>query len=160
MQCPNGLSQRTDDGLRTCVRNVSAAGCSSIFLPTRNVNYSRVCGRITGYQIGTTDGLHGPNINISDLYVDGVSFTHGLNLRQHIWTFESAYTIQQLTSVETLDQYNLLWGITISVILVISTIQMHLYSTLILCEMTTVTVVPTLHGFTDNCHSSPLMTLR
>ena len=90
-QCPNGLSQRTDGGLRTCVRNVSEAGCSSIFLPTKNMNYSRVCGRITGYQVGTTDGLHGPNINISDLYVDGVSLTHGLNPRQHIWTFGSAY---------------------------------------------------------------------
>ena len=91
-QCPNGLSQRTDGGLRTCVRNVSEAGCSSIFLPTRNVNYSRVCGRITGYQIGTTDGFNNEiSNNINSTYVDGVSLTLGLSPRQHIWTFESAH---------------------------------------------------------------------
>ena len=90
-QCPNGLSQRTDGGLRTCVRNVSAAGCSSIFLPTRNVNYSRVCGRITGYQIGTTDDfLLQQSSDINSIYVDGVSLTHGLSPRQHIWTFAAA----------------------------------------------------------------------
>ena len=90
-QCPNGLSQRTDGGLRTCVRNVSAAGCSSIFLPTRNVNYSRVCGRITGYQIGTTDDfLYQPSTDIDFVYVDSVSLTHGLSPRQHIWTFAAA----------------------------------------------------------------------
>ena len=87
-QCPNGLSQRTDGGLCTCVRNVSAAGCSSIFLPTRNVNYSRVCGRITGYQIGTTNDFASGNID--SVYVDGVSLTHGLSQRQHIWTFAAA----------------------------------------------------------------------
>ena len=93
-QCPNGLSQRTDGGLRTCVRNVSAAGCSSIFLPTRNVNYSRVCGRITGYQIGTTDDfLYQPSTNIDSIYVDGVSLTHRLSPRQHIWTFTVAVQI-------------------------------------------------------------------
>ena len=90
-QCPNGLSQRTDGGLRTCVRNVSEAGCSSIFLPTRNVNYSRVCGRITGYQIGTTDDFQlQQNSDIDSIYVDGVSLTHGFNQRQHIWTFAVA----------------------------------------------------------------------
>ena len=76
-QCPNGRSQRTDGGLRTCVRNVSAAGCSSIFLPTRNVNYSRVCGRITGYQISTTDDFQlQQSSDIDSVYVDGVSLTH------------------------------------------------------------------------------------
>ena len=90
-QCPNGFSQRTDGGLRTCVRNVSAAGCSSIFLPTRNVNYSRVCGRITGYQVGTTDDfLLQSSIDINSIYVDDVSLTHGLSPRQHVWTFAVA----------------------------------------------------------------------
>ena len=90
-QCPNGLSQRTDGGLRTCVKNVSAAGCSSIFLPTRNVNYSRVCGRITGYQIGTTDNFQlQQSSDIDSVYVDGVSLTHEFNQRQHIWTFAVA----------------------------------------------------------------------
>ena len=85
-QCPNGLSRRIDGSRRTCVRNVSATGCSSIFLPTRNVNYSRVCGRITGYQHGNPDGLYNSG-DIDSIYVDGVSLTHGGPPRQHIWTF-------------------------------------------------------------------------
>ena len=53
-QCPNGLSQRTDGSLVcTCIRSTSAGGCSSVSLDTSNVNYSRVCGRITGYQLAS-----------------------------------------------------------------------------------------------------------
>ena len=58
------------------------------------IDYSKVCGKIIGYQVGSPDTFSGPtgftfrrnfaNIDIS--YVDGVSLTHG-NPRQHIWTF-------------------------------------------------------------------------
>jgi hypothetical protein len=53
--------------------------------------YSRVCGRIIGYQVNTPDAFHpicsGPR-DISNHYVDGISLTHGSNPRKHnIWTF-------------------------------------------------------------------------
>ena len=87
-QCPSGLMERNDSpNIRTCVRNEAPAGCTSLELFTANIQYSRVCGRITAYQVGSTDDFS--NNNINSAYVDGVSLTHG-NPRQHIWTFAAA----------------------------------------------------------------------
>ena len=84
-QCPSGLMERTFSGKRTCVRIETTSGCSSTsnFI-TPGVEYSNVCGRVIGYQYGTTDAFSDPR------YVDGVSLTHG-NPRQHIWTFAAAH---------------------------------------------------------------------
>ena len=86
-QCPSGLRHRTYDDIRTCVRSLDLAGCSSVTLPTSNIHYSRVCGRITAYQFGSTNAFEEDNIDSA--YVDGVSLTHG-NPRHHIWTFAAA----------------------------------------------------------------------
>ena len=83
-QCPSGLRQRTDGNIHTCVRNSDSARCSSVTLPTSNIQYSSVCGRVIAYQIGATNAFEGDNINSA--YVDSVSLTHG-NPRQHIWIF-------------------------------------------------------------------------
>ena len=89
-QCPSGLRQRNDSpNIRTCVRNRAPAGCTSVELSTANIQYSTVCGRITGYHIGTVNGFEGSNINSA--YVDGVSLTHGTP-RQHIWSFAAGYS--------------------------------------------------------------------
>jgi hypothetical protein len=55
------------------------------------VEYSKVCGKIIGYQVGSPDAFHthGGRNNIDSRYVDGVSLTHG-RPRQHIWTFVGA----------------------------------------------------------------------
>ena len=66
------------------MRNEASAGCSSVELSTANVQYTRVCGRITGYQYSTLDGFN--NNDINSAYVDGVSLTYG-SPRQHIWSF-------------------------------------------------------------------------
>ena len=51
--------------------------------------YSRVCGRIRAYQVGTTNAFQGrSDPSIDSAYVDGVSLTRG-SPRQHIWTFVS-----------------------------------------------------------------------
>ena len=69
-QCPSGLVERNDSpNIRTCVRNRAPAGCTSVELSTANIQYSTVCGRITGYHIGTVNGFEGSNINSA--YVDG-----------------------------------------------------------------------------------------
>ena len=89
-QCPSGLMERNDSpNIRTCVRNEASGGCSSVELSTANTQYSTVCGRITAYQVGTTDDFRVPTNDINSAYVDGVSLTHG-NPRQHIWTFAAA----------------------------------------------------------------------
>ena len=86
-QCPSGFKEHIDlPSIRTCVRNEASDGCTSVELSTANIQYSTVCGRITAYQVGTTNGFEGNNINSA--YVDGVSLTHG-RPRQHIWTFAS-----------------------------------------------------------------------
>ena len=90
-QCPSGLREHNDDSLniRTCVRNETSGGCSSV-LSTANIQYSKVCGRITAYQFGSVDGFR--NADIESAYVDGVILTHG-NSRQHIWTFAAGNRI-------------------------------------------------------------------
>ena len=89
-QCPSGLTNRTYGDIRTCVRSLSEAGCTSVMYATANINYSSVCGRIIAYQFGTTDAFQNQeNSDINSPYVDGVSLTHG-DPRQHIWTFAAA----------------------------------------------------------------------
>ena len=57
--------------------------------PTQGIQYSQVCGRIIGYQIGQP-GAFALNFNdIDRRYFDGVSLTYG-NLRQYIRTFANA----------------------------------------------------------------------
>ena len=80
---------------RSCARPSSAGSrtCYSAMFPTQGIQYSQVCGRIIGYQIGHGGAFTLENNNqpapIDGPYVDGVSLTYG-NPRQHIWTFASA----------------------------------------------------------------------
>ena len=58
------------------------------------VKYSRVCGKIIGYQYYSTDAFDSyycyQSGTIDSQYVDGVSVTHGQRPRKHIWTFAAA----------------------------------------------------------------------
>ena len=88
-QCPSGLTLHTesDSNIRACV-TASTADCVSIPIDIP-YSYSRVCGRVIAYQVGATNAFHhleSASDTINDIYVDGVSLTHG-NPRQHIWTF-------------------------------------------------------------------------
>ena len=88
--CPPGLSL-TSYSKRTCGRaHTLAADCSSTAFSIGGSEYSRVCGRIKGYQVGDTAAFYGSSYTpeIDDQYVDGVSLTHGpLGNREHIWSF-------------------------------------------------------------------------
>ena len=102
--CPTGLNL-TSYSKRTCGRSHTTAGCSSTIFSVGGLPYSRVCGRIRGYQFGATDGFfyynHGTNNpGIDSYYVEGVSLTHGgAGNRQHIWTF--AVGLSEMTSSVT-----------------------------------------------------------
>ena len=95
--CLDELSERSDPVLRTCVIPTSSAACASIMFDyTSIIPYTRVCGRVLAYQFSSPDAFTGRN-TIDDIYVDGVSLTHGSNPRQHIWTFvggASRYTCE------------------------------------------------------------------
>ena len=93
-QCPSGLLQRIYSGKRTCNVNSDSAACSSATFPSI-VEYTKVCGRIRAYQVGSTDafGLLGPGQD----YVDGIILSHGTP-RQHIWTFAAGLDEVNLNS--------------------------------------------------------------
>ena len=79
-----------------CLRNdwsltEEDGSCASVMYSNSHGEYSQVCGRITGYQDGITDGFHMKNHSIDTYYVDGISITHGQSPRQHIWTFAAAF---------------------------------------------------------------------
>ena len=80
---------------RSCARpsNATSQSCYSAMFPTQGIQYSQICGRIIGYQVGVPgafifENVRGP-ITIDGPYVDGASLTYG-NPRQHIWTFANA----------------------------------------------------------------------
>ena len=86
--CPTGLNL-TSYSKRTCGRShTTQGGCSSTTFSVGGLPYSRVCGRIRGYQFGGPDAFYRHTEGIDSYYVDGVSLTHGgAGSRQHIWTF-------------------------------------------------------------------------
>ena len=89
--CPSGFRLITSPK-RTC--GTPGSSCVSTTFPVNGVKYSKVCGKIIGYQFGTPGGF-GPyyynnDLTIDNGYVDGVSLTHGQTPRKHIWTFAAA----------------------------------------------------------------------
>ena len=94
--CPTSWTLRTSP-VRGCSRSITTStfSCASAKFSARGQRYSRVCGRILGYQKGTTEAFYNSvsasYTSIESAYVDGVSVTHGpIGSRQHIWTFTTA----------------------------------------------------------------------
>jgi len=89
-QCPPNFTISTIGGLVTC-RSLRRTGCSSTFFNTFGMNFSKMYGKVIGYQYLRTNSFFNynrGNNTIDDPYVDGVSLTYGYP-RQHIWTFAS-----------------------------------------------------------------------
>ena len=97
-QCPSAWREycNNTNGVRACGRPVTSIGtCPSTVYPT-NHQYSRVCGRVIGYQVGSPAAFVpardlNPSSFLEDIYVDGVSITYGAP-RSHIWTFAACTT--------------------------------------------------------------------
>ena len=87
--CPSGFRLYQSGGVRACGRGPTYASCSPIItFPTNGIGYTQICGRVKGYQKGSTDAIY-PNSqhnNINSYYLDGVSLTRG-HPREHIWSF-------------------------------------------------------------------------
>ena len=93
--CPEGLRALSYSNLdhQLCSKIGDGGGCSSVYYSSP-VNYTQVCGQVRGYQYKSPDGAgpilgggFGPNTEIDQVYVDGVSITYGDNPRKHIWTY-------------------------------------------------------------------------
>ena len=96
-QCPGELMERNEAGRRHC--RISENSCISVFYYYSYYAsaYSSVCGRITAYQVGSTNAFHRYYQNtfsssIYTTYVDGISLTTRgyVHQREHIWTFAAA----------------------------------------------------------------------
>ena len=84
--CSSGFRLYQSGGVRACGRPVTNSGsCVSVQFPSNSISYSQICGRVTGYQYGSTDAASGSVNNINSYYVDGVSITRG-SPRQHVWS--------------------------------------------------------------------------
>ena len=77
--CPPGLEECEDEGIRLCRIDEEPKGCKSVKFLTNGISYTHICGRVIGYQKGKTDALYsnGP-------YFDGVNITHGSPC-EHVW---------------------------------------------------------------------------
>ena len=94
--CPPGWQVQSMAGKRLCGRSgLTPRRCDSTSVSVKGFMYSRVCGRITGYQFGGTTAFlsfhNGFLYQIDDAYVDGVIITHS-KPRKHIWTLASGGT--------------------------------------------------------------------
>ena len=86
--CPSGFRLITSPK-RTC--GTPGRRCVSTTFPLNGVKYSRVCGKIIGYQYGSPDAFvlyyRNRGLTVDNRYLDGISLTHGQKRRKHIWTF-------------------------------------------------------------------------
>ena len=75
--CPQGFKQFSTP-TRSCGRTLSSGGCQSMHFKTHGVEYSKVCGRVIGYQAGSPSGFSTPRVSsvIDNAYIEGVSVTH------------------------------------------------------------------------------------
>lgn len=94
--CPPGWQLQEMSGKRLCGRtSVSPKQCDSTLFLVNSLMYSKVCGKLIGYQFGGTTAFlsyHKQFLkSLNDAYVDGVSITHS-HPRRHIWTFAAGGT--------------------------------------------------------------------
>ena len=85
--CPAGFRKVTDSGKTMC--GGQSQSCISTTFSSHGLQYSRVCGKIIGYQYYSSDAFAPYSMSTQSLdggFVDGIVLTHG-SPRTHIWTF-------------------------------------------------------------------------
>ena len=80
--CPSGFKLYSSNGVRACGRPTSNKGsCVGTAFTSNDIEYTEVCGKVIGYQVGWTDGSF---VHKGDF--DKVRITHGNN-RKPVWLF-------------------------------------------------------------------------
>ena len=96
--CPSGFRYEVSGSVRTCGRTSNSPSCSpSLTFPTNGLSYTKICGRVRGYQRGSTDAITPDSQHniLNSYYVDGISITRG-SPREHIWSFiAGVFSIRQ-----------------------------------------------------------------
>ena len=91
--CPSPWKQMSSP-VKACRANSDKAGCYSASFSNTELSYQHICGKVVGYQKGTTDGYNVfayttyPSKAIDSPYVDGISLTYGTP-RKHLFTYAS-----------------------------------------------------------------------
>jgi hypothetical protein len=70
-QCPSAWREYNESGVRACGRNITTETCASVQYISYQ-QYSRVCGRVIGYQFASPDAFRRYNNGID---LDGINIT-------------------------------------------------------------------------------------
>ena len=106
--CPPGLVQY-DNIFNTSLcfingKTSSFTGCKSTFFSTYGLKYTKVCGRVRGYQYGSPYAfVRYIDNNISfdpQIKTYGITLTYSNNPRKHIWTYAGGHDEQGTDSFD------------------------------------------------------------
>ena len=88
-QCPPAWREYNTSGVRACGRPVTSVGSCSATSYFTGRQYSRVCGRVIGYQVASPDAFK--RVEHNDIDLDGINITRGAQ-RTHIWSYVAGLT--------------------------------------------------------------------
>ena len=83
-QCPPAWREYSNNGMRACGRPNSNTGSCSAIVTLTHIQYSRICGRVIGFQYGTPDAFR--RFGLRYINFDGINITYGVQ-RNHIWSY-------------------------------------------------------------------------
>ena len=89
-ECPSTWKEYNIGGVRACGRPASETGSCAAILYLTGQMYSRVCGRVIGYQLETPDAFGQYAENAIDL--DGINITTKGAQHDHIWSYVAGHT--------------------------------------------------------------------
>ena len=91
-QCPSAWREYNTSGVRACGRPVFNGRSRPATLYPTNHQYSRVCGRVIGFQVGNPDAFFQfYAVSLDQNYMDGISITYG-QPRRHIWSYVASHS--------------------------------------------------------------------
>ena len=88
-QCPSAWREYNTSGIRACGRPYSTNGsCLGVTYGTESMTYSRVCGQVIGYQIGSPDAFNKRLfLNPENIDMDGINISWLGVPHHHIWSY-------------------------------------------------------------------------
>ena len=88
-QCPSTWREYNTTGVRACGRPTNSSGSCAAITHSTSRQYSRVCGKVIGYQLETPDAFR--QYANSDIDLDGINITRGAQ-HDHIWSYVADHT--------------------------------------------------------------------
>ena len=97
-QCPSAWREYNTNGVRACGRPLNSPGSCVATSYMTGKTYSRVCGRVIGFQYATPDAF--TKVAQNDIDLDGVNITYGTQ-RNHIWSYVAGETQNTSSQLKT-----------------------------------------------------------